>query len=316
MGVFNPNAPHILGQEWVPIRDELFTLDSFRETGYTFTTTGTRAITQGRFYLGTKGLATVSEFDPIFQMSVYPYGMEVQTGPIERVVIPVMSGTLGGTSSMTEATVQESLSSPLGASVVALGDAGSVDLRFNTTAYSTLLYGKRILRANITGTASGSEDADNLDSSLATASIGYSLEQVDVAKDDIFQFTVSMSEVSPFWSTGAFVAGQLHPWRYSELARLSTTGGSPGITATLAHGGPTNSNIDLYWVALELYYCNETRVAVGAKPLGDFGDNGFQFGQNQIILRDNALLTPISLLAGAYTVTLNLVDFTGGAFGF
>lgn len=316
MGVFNPNAPHILGQEWVPIRDELLTLDAFRETGYKFTTTGSRVVTQGRFYLGTKGLATIAPFNPIFQMSVYPDGMEVETGPIERVVIPVMSGAIAGTTTMTEATVQGSLSSPLGASVVALGDAGTVDVRFNTTAYSVLLQGKRILRANIIGTASGSEDSTTLDTQLATPNIGYFLEPISVAKDDIFEFSVSLGEISPFWTTGVIVPGFLYPWRYSELARFSTTGGSPGITATLSHGGPTNSNIDLYWVALELFYCNETRVAVGAREFGDFGNDGFQFGQNQIILRDNSLNFPVTLPPGVYTVTLNLVDFTGGAFGF
>ena len=82
MGNYNPYAPHLLGQEWVPIRDEdtAFspTVNSV-EYGHGFTLGAARTLQDARWYLREMPANTD---DMIYRAAVYPRGLEHASGPI------------------------------------------------------------------------------------------------------------------------------------------------------------------------------------------------------------------------------------------
>ena len=89
MGLYNPYAPQILGQEWAPIRDEVLTFDPESlsvESGHSFVLTSSQRVRDARIYVNdfstppTNGVNTVQ---------IYPLGAEALSGPIQRIIIPV-----------------------------------------------------------------------------------------------------------------------------------------------------------------------------------------------------------------------------------
>ena len=151
MGEYNPYAPQILGQEWVPIRDEDFFLSpavNAVEQGHVFTSPAPRVLQDGRFYLNT--FPSPNTLYETMQISVYPEGVEDQTGPVHSVLIPCNNGGISGNAFLVSgATVAACLANPSDGSSVQLSggtpDDANVDLYFNTNAYAALLNGKRIL---------------------------------------------------------------------------------------------------------------------------------------------------------------------------
>src|SRR6188474_2962851 len=113
MGVYNPNAPHIIGQEWVPIRDEQFLLSPIGnsvEQGHVFTLATARTLQDGRFYLNT--FPSALSFIEVLQVSVYPQDLEDQTGPVHSVLIPVTSGGITGNATLNGTSIAQALSNP------------------------------------------------------------------------------------------------------------------------------------------------------------------------------------------------------------
>lgn len=98
MGNYNPHAPLILGQEWVPIRNEdlIFSPNvNSVEIGTTYIQQTSRVISDGRFY--TNRLEATGQYKQCGMINVYPSGTEDETGPINRVIIPVNAGAVTGT---------------------------------------------------------------------------------------------------------------------------------------------------------------------------------------------------------------------------
>lgn len=97
MGEYNPHAPTILGQEFVGIRDENISFlpgaNTF-EVGTGFTLEGPRRIRDGRFYIN--DIPPVNVQNQARTLNIYPDGMEANTGPIKKVVIPVSFGGITG----------------------------------------------------------------------------------------------------------------------------------------------------------------------------------------------------------------------------
>lgn len=97
MGNYNPYSPFILGQEWVPIRDEdvIYSPSSnFVELGHEFSLTTSQRVRDARFYVNqlpaTPGIYQTTMFN------IYPQGREAITGPISSVLIPVNNGGISG----------------------------------------------------------------------------------------------------------------------------------------------------------------------------------------------------------------------------
>lgn len=320
MGIFNPRAPQILGQEWVPIRDEVYVPDIFREDGYQFATRTSNVLTVAKYHTGpelndiavspTPGAGTGEQL--VFQSNVYPTGQEVLTGAIQKVTIPVMSGTVSGTAVVLGGTVQDALAGVQGSSILFDIGSGSMDVNFNTTAYSHILSGKRILRINII--ADGSSEADAAGNwRFVTTPLGATFNLGVFQNGD--NVLIPASEVTPLWSTATTVTSEsteLHAWRYPVLARMSTLGATPRIVLRVSYDTADGTFLD--YLVMEVYYCEETRVASGAREMtSGLYVPGLIIGANQIILRDSNYSYPTTIAAGQYTMTFNLADFRGSA---
>lgn len=116
IGNYNPHSPIILGQEWVPIRDEDVTYSpstNFVELGHEFTLASSTRVRDARFYINQlpapPGLYQTTLFN------VYPRGLESATGPIKSVLIPVNNGGITGGSGISfvnSSSVAQALNEP------------------------------------------------------------------------------------------------------------------------------------------------------------------------------------------------------------
>lgn len=98
MGNYNPHAPQILGQEWVPIRDVGLVYSpavNSVEIGTIYNQTSAQRVRTARFYVN-QVQPTPQGFQ-VGMVNVYPAGLEDQTGPISQVIIPCSSGAITGT---------------------------------------------------------------------------------------------------------------------------------------------------------------------------------------------------------------------------
>lgn len=327
MGVFNPHLPQILGQEWVPIRNEGYIPDAFREIGYQLTLTSSRVITSGRFYMDT-GLFTQTDFNPAFLMNVYPAGQEVLTGPIERLVIPVDDGAVFDTAALLNATtIQQAMESPDDNSYLTLGSAGWAYFDFDTIRYQAQLFNKRILRINIIGQGYGSFDGNSPEAGgscdayfLDDNNIFQFFDQVsfdgtgDLATGSVdpIPFTVQCGEITPYWSTTSTFPTSYQPWRWPVIQRFDFAGASPHIQFVLDTSFITTLPVQITYLAMEIYFCEETRVATGAIDTGNSASvtrGGFGVGMNLVHLRDTSYNYPVTLPAGDYTITFSQADF-------
>jgi hypothetical protein len=156
MGVYNPYAPRILGQEFAPIREEGTVFSpavNVVELGHRFVLAQPRQVGNARFYINT--LAPGDVGNQVYMASVYPAGLEDQTGPINSVIIPCNSGAITGTNIgfFGSPTIPAAVASPSDAFSVSATPSFNVnpktlDLWFATAAYSQLLAGKRIVGVN------------------------------------------------------------------------------------------------------------------------------------------------------------------------
>jgi hypothetical protein len=315
MGVYNPAAPHILGQEWVPIKKGLYVPDNFRELGYGFVTTGSRQVTEGRFYVNPETLEIPGN-NYAFLINVYPQGQEVATGPIRVAHIPVMAGAVGAGATIIGGTVQNALATLEDGKSIAWtqNTFGSLQVNFNTTAYAGALNGKRILRMNLVGGAAVAPDSGNLTVNIINDPTGFSSVPGSISAAEMNdEFSISLGELTPFWTTSTTpYPNELHAWRYTTLARMASTG-SPKITVQMTVTAGDFYAID--YLVLEVIYCEETRVAEGAKEMGNGAATlvPHVLGTTPVTLRDTSFGYPVTLPAGAYTVTLGLADYDGTA---
>jgi hypothetical protein len=165
MGNYNPYSPIILGEEWVPIRNENLQfspiVNSF-EVGAAYAQAGAGRINNARFYANE--LTYPLALSQVAAVNLYPYGQEDQSGPLYQVIIPTNSVTTTGThitlSSAT--TYPEALYQPGDTKYVQFAyDSGGLQylsFYFNVDAYPEL-NNKRIL--NVSMLYSGAvQDAD------------------------------------------------------------------------------------------------------------------------------------------------------------
>jgi hypothetical protein len=156
VGNYNPRAPILLGEEWVPIRGETITLpasDAPFEVGHRFTLAQSRTLDHACFY--------VDSFENLVGSTpqvanIYPAGAEARSGPIRSVIIPVNAAlitgadiTNSGASNIAEAVAKPSDGKRL--SFVwnsAHAASQTAMLFFATNQYAQQLNGKRILAVN------------------------------------------------------------------------------------------------------------------------------------------------------------------------
>jgi hypothetical protein len=154
MGNYNPHIPNILGEEWVPIRDEDVTFSpavNSVELGHQFYLPQAAQVRDGRFYI--HELPATPAFYQTALIGVYPRQLEDLSGPIQQVIIPCNNGgiTGAGLSLQLASTLAEAVYAPADdKALVALHDAilGQASFFFNVDAYPHLAT-KRILNVSL-----------------------------------------------------------------------------------------------------------------------------------------------------------------------
>jgi hypothetical protein len=337
VGNYNPNSPIILGEEWVPIRDSDLVynqaVNSF-EMGHAFTLTSTTQLGLGRFYINRFPDNFIR--DQVFTLAVYPKGQEANSGPIRSVMIPCNNGGVTGASLLVASTVAEALWNPSSSAAVRFQMGGAtarkMEAFFAVDQYSQLLQGKRIL---------GLDFVSNIDTNTNTPlpldpTIELSLE----IRGESQAFSIFYDALVPpntpietieferrhlgdtnyfFGSTNTVTAitnlsTSLMPWTYNELRRFEATFGTGRLRIYLSSIADPDTGLDVFvgYGALEVFYCEERRLAVGSHIYQDGTTNAagyrlspYNYGLNTIQMYDlNANANPI-LPAGEYVVTLS-----------
>lgn len=338
MGNYNPNTPIILGEEWVPIRDENLELSpatNFVEVGHQFTLATPRVLQDGRFYVNT--ILPESDFGQHMGIAIYPAGAEDQSGPVRRVVVPVSSAFCTGGNPTGDVTAR--LLSPAGwasgvSFVATSAPTMGIRMSFALNKYPQL-NGKRILGINFLYNVNDSSESlvgPGVTISTAGTSVAMSTEFGAHPLTNYVAFTwlqsnpsgdvtrAPLGEVNPFWTSTAPMTtiDRMH-WTYNQLLRLDTVGTLPLIFITISTGtnvnagAPALSALFFTYAALEIFYCEEQRVAFGATQLGAVGalTNKTRYGANLVPLRTMAYASNPVLAAGTYTAVVTS-PFVGG----
>lgn len=338
MGIYNPNLPKILGQEFVPIRDEnlVFTgVTNNVERGYSFHTTASRTLTEGRFYVNELPSAFAAAH--VYTMGIYPKGQEDKSGPVRSVIIPCNAGSVTGNATLTGPNVQRAMLDPSDLNYITVnfnsGIASTVSLYFAVNAYSALLSDKRILGVNLLYAADQLNAGDLNDTQAQTCSfrpyVRTNAVQGVWSYPNLFAGTsvaTSLNEGSPFQAnvinriaigdtnmfdnlTGVDVT-VCRPWRYTDLQRFES-GAANQLYVFLTSVLPFTSNAAPSWaldyMAMEVIFCEEKRVAVGSAMFNyTFTGLPFNLGANVISIRNlDGTAGPILDSDADYVVTLS-----------
>lgn len=309
MSNVNPNKPAVLGVEWVPLRGVQRPLDIQTEYGYGFSVTGAPNNNLGEaplfFYPPGGGIQGQTLF-----YNVYPRGREDDTGPINVVRIGLSNAAVTG------ATVT-------GSSFTF--DANADRIRLQAASIPAQLNGKRILGIDLVYRASGSAGFA-LEPTLENFTVVYPygpyitgpLTQAQVVDEQ----TVRFGDVNPFWNIGSSLypstIPQRFPFRYQEL--LNLVSGSTLFVGVRTSTMPLSGSAIFTILGLDVYYCEESRVAYGGVAMGtNTSSNGLTFtsvstgyvdgsSSTGLHLRDPSFNTNPLLSVGDYTILGGLAD--------
>ena len=344
MGFYNPDAPTILGEEWVPILNNELVLSpaiNDQELGHTFTLSATKVLQDARFYINTWPNGDAA--GQVQFISIYPHGTINETGPVRQVLIPCNSAAITGNALI----IINSVSSPtLGAQAVfdpadgnsitlsgGAPDDANLDMGFGVNGYSQLLFGKRILRVRLKYVATSSNINDyECTVAIAHATVGPSsannntttygstLDGTIVAPEfgpgaPVYSY-IDFGESTPYPGTGTspLATTERLPWTFEALQRFEQSIGST-LAIVVRFNAVDNDGttaLFLFYCALEVTYCDETRIAVGGQAYGARGPGvvglarNYILGQNVVPLRSVPAyaLNPV-LAAGRYDVVLS-----------
>ncbi len=348
MGQYNDHVPQILGQEWVPIRDEVITLSpavrAF-EQGQEFTLATTRTLQDMRFYINNFGVDDAR--GQTLLMAIYPSGLEDASGPVRKVIIPCRSGGVTGTGGGVVGpgggalSFADGVSDPSDGKYVASYLGGTptavVEAYFATNDYSALLTGKRILSVNLLYsiattqlnraiTEQGSDFFSSIETnSGVTSAVFYGIYTNGTFPIDdagaLFSpagqnvYRMSVGEIDAFWDTSLSPYGTSErlPFTYAALQRFESTNANRRAFRFRSDSSTTAFETWFNYLALEVFYCEEQRVALGGRAFGSYSGNpnGYRpyiLNTNILTARSVAQATNPALAAGDYTVVLSPAD--------
>lgn len=329
MGNYNPHIPFILGEEWVPIRDENVSFSpaiNAVEYGHQFVLATSRTLEHAKFYSSHPPMYTGAS-GQVWVVAVYPTGTEGLSGPTSRLVVPCTNATATGAGLSPSGNVTANLVNPsltTGIQISGSTGGGQIDTSFGFSLFP-ILNGKRILRINFLyllqnlfssqtaeATGSGLTIGPNTFPGIGSTSFGAFTAIGNTVPLDDPQF-INLGDVNrTAFSTAPSVTQEMAPWNYPNLLRLE-----PGAASGLHYSMDFRSIAStvtyiLNYVALEVFYCEEQRVAYGCRGFIDFGQN---FNRVPMRTCTGQALNPV-LSPGNYTVTVATMDpgaFLGGA---
>lgn len=347
MGNYNPSVPIILGQEWVPIRDEDLVFSpsvNVVEKGHSFTLAASRQVRDGRFY--THQLASDSSPFQTAQMGIYPAGFEDASGPIQQVLIPCNNGGITGTGISVSggANVGTCLFAPGDGFVFVVYSGGLQDLSmfFATNSYPQLS-GKRILNVSfiysgvvadfLGGKAVPFVDPDPTtpltslymlnDAAIGTSALAPyqyantgSLSELRTALNPASQSvffsapygSVNLGDVFPIAISGAGTDERL-PWLYSDLQRFEASAASRLHMHVIFQIPSTNSGANAAQIRLDYAALQVTYCEEQRVAVGGkIFTIPYSVGMNSITMRSIARVADPVLAAGEYSVVLSWVN--------
>lgn len=313
---YNPHSPYILGPEWAALRDAPFVPDNVTEYGYVLTLDNAAIPVSGS--VGTYALGPMVTTG-VEAVNVYPDATAAASGPVQQVVIPVDAIWVTGaaiTGSVTD------VQSPNDTNAILIDNTASLystmlGFSFDTASYAQQLLGKRVLRLRLRYVAAG-DPTDlanqtfwirraNTSSSLPLS--GYEVwtgltgpnqsNLNNVVPFSEFNY-VDLGAMNQFWQSGAFpsvgLVPEMYPWRYQELALLDAQNATSDRLLVVMTGTVTSTtNLQLYYMALEVTYCEETRILYGGRRSSSNGGSvnqspgSWNAGTNYVPLRDTNL---------------------------
>lgn len=320
---YNPSAPEIIGQEWVPIVNRPYLVNSTSERGHSFVITSDveePQVSYGRYYLKNSGGGTYDQHT--IGMTVYEKGQECATGPVNKLVVPASaasaSGGAAGSFVCTNNDCAASLQSPSDGSRIQFTQTSAaittIDLfvNFDVTPYENILDGKRILDVTVLYQAAGTFDefdpllsngltlwiesnaganiSGRYGSRLPAGGVLFTVDQPIVQ-------AVSLGEVHNMWDPTYPTYLDNHvalPWTYDDLIRFND-GAANEIRVNFEAALP----VQMSWapafgyVALQITYCEENRLLVGGvsqhggggtSSASAFSSTGYVEGSNEVPL--------------------------------
>lgn len=317
MGNFNPNLPYIVGMEWVPIAHSVRTLDTGTEWGYGFTITGAPndaiASVQNLPLVATSSIAGQTLF-----YNVYPRGQEDDTGDINVVRWSVGTAFVTG-AVVSGASATAALTSPSDNAFITF-DNTTDKLRVQVDSDFSLA-GKRILAVDLIYQAAGTPGFV-LEPTIESNTVIYPYGPYITGPASLNQVselgTVRFGEVNAWWNSATQPSTEINrmPWRYVDMQRWLNVGGSAGADLFIGvrvNTLPLSGFARLGYLAVDVYYCDESRVAYGGTAYGQDPAGLLTFGtlgstSQAPVMRDPAFATPVTLAPGDYTATVTLAD--------
>lgn len=335
---YNPNLPHILGQEWVPIRDFDLTFDentnSF-ETGHTFTLNDPATVGDVRFYIN--DFAYNPYYNQGFTATIYPRDEEALSGPVQKVTIPCTGGGITGTGvtpGVVGYSVAQSLSNP------GTGPTGGIifnfaqDLNIIAASFGTdqaeyqFLADKRILGVTLVTAYRIVSNSDEIDPDL-TFNFAATFNDSGLTSNE-WEFQPLFADGAPALDSRITRRDKLgnvslfagvatsttvsytYPWTYAELNRFNPDYGAGSTVAVIWTNSVDSPGpaMYVYYMALEVFYCEETRVAYGTNIFNAFyaspvtAEDRYNIGANPIRMFNIGGTDYPTLSPGQYTVTI------------
>lgn len=329
MANYTPDSPYVLGEEWVPIKSDPYTIGITEEKGTSFNLSAASTIVTGRFYVSDPAVDPSSiGSDPTnisSIMAIYPKGKEDQTGPMRTVIVPCNGGSLtgdvafaGSASSVSDALARtgdfrriEMTSTPTA--------SGTIAMNFAFNSYPELS-GKRIVQLEFLQTVKPAAgfNPNNFDlyQAFESPSSSYIVANTNTMLNSIgTNFNTVPSVVLPrfnvFWGTyaetGAIDLFQVYPWTYTMLQRLDATSSATDRQAfqiffamPFTDGVTPSPIFSIDYAAVRVTYCEEQRLAYGGKSYV------MQANSNTLTIRPPSMAAGGVLLpAGDYTVTVD-----------
>lgn len=333
MGDYTPYGPRDIGMQWVPIDQANYVPDEVTERGYSFQIANTVTPVSGSYNTAIIPTNLKTTGAGLFQlMSVYQAGSEELTGPIEQVIIPVSSVQItgSGTSVIGAATATQALLAPNDGARIQFTLTPQVDvgINFDTGSFNTYLQGKRILNVSVlyqvasspSNLAACSMSVRRLTPASNTVAYALGLTGPLTLSTTAPTAVADMGDLNLFWDatvTNPKEKSEVYPWRYAELNNFSATGTLAARLIALFQIGVNDVSrfIELGYCALQVTYCEETRLLYGADYKGLFatsGDSNYRAGTSLVRLKDPVNFANPALSPGRYTITNVYRDIANG----
>lgn len=274
MGQYNPHAPYILGQEWVPIRNAHYVSDGVVERGYAFTLDATTVPVSGAFYVEKppeNNLRQACEF-----ISIYPAGRETLTGPVKRLRVRPSAIAVTNAGSIDISNGVAALYTPEDSLTIIFdadtGIASQLQVSFDIEQYAAILLGKRILdvRLRYVFLSTNLANSENLtfrihNQNAFSGVIFPDVTEVQLINSLIHISELSITELNPTWNMGVIFRGQrtVLPWRFQELNRFRAGAPAASALTVFIQNDTEIFPAFLSFLEMEIIYCEETRVLYG-----------------------------------------------------